>query len=291
VAEVASTTLAEERETTGFERQAAEGARRMTHDESVALRWVSEGASAEIERLRVESRWAEQMLQYLRPEIVEARGDSSRYQALGRKAESEVKAEQQACTAVEARLGDIRRAQKEEFQSELKQQKQQSDAELAKRDERVRALEVEVEEKSWSSAWDRSAWPARSGCWSARWGSKANDLGGGTPHVSLWRDIGEQKENVKTHPSEKPLRTETVTIEPVRVQAETERAIERTPRGPFGEEYVRAEDPRSRVRPRSESGGLWGGSETPRRVVQVHTMWAVHHKALCVVHGDDLPRM
>jgi hypothetical protein len=29
---------------------------------------------------------------------------------------------------VEARLGDIRSAQKDEFQSELKQQKQQSDA-------------------------------------------------------------------------------------------------------------------------------------------------------------------
>jgi multidrug resistance efflux pump len=157
----------------------------MTHDESVALRWVSEGATAEIERLREESRWAEQMLQYLRSEIVEARGDSSRYQAIGRKAESEVKAEQQARAAVEARLGDIRRAQKEEFQSELKQQKQQSDAELAKRDERVRALEVEVEEMSWSSAWDRAAWAAWSGCWSARWGSiegcKANDLGGGLP--------------------------------------------------------------------------------------------------------------
>jgi hypothetical protein len=96
-------------------------------------------------------------------------------------------------------------------------------------------LEVEVEEKSWSSTWDRATWAGWSGCWSARWGSiegwKANDLGGGTPHVSLWRDSAEQKENVKTHPSEKPLRTATATIEPVRVQAEIERVSQRTPPG------------------------------------------------------------
>ena len=72
---------------------AAEDARRRVNDNGAALRQLSSGSTAEIERLRLEERVAEQTLQYLRSETAEAHGDVSKYRVLGHEAESEARAE------------------------------------------------------------------------------------------------------------------------------------------------------------------------------------------------------
>ena len=42
--------------------------------------------------------------------------------------------------------------------------------ELAARNEKVKALEAEVEEKSWRTIWDSAAWAGCNGSWGSRWG-------------------------------------------------------------------------------------------------------------------------
>ena len=111
----------------------------------------------------MEERLAEQMLLYLRSEVAGARDEMNRYRVLGQRVESEVNAEYQARVAAEIRFADERKVQQEELQGELRQQKQRSEAELAERDEKVRALEAEAEGKSWTSTWDATAWASWGG--------------------------------------------------------------------------------------------------------------------------------
>ena len=93
-----------------MEAQAAEDARRRVNDEGAALRHFSSGASAEIERLRSERRTDEKALEDLRTENSCARDVMSRYRRVGREAEDEAKAENQARLAVEAKLKETEKA-------------------------------------------------------------------------------------------------------------------------------------------------------------------------------------
>jgi hypothetical protein len=142
-----------ERERTLKEFQAAEGAKRAEKDDSDTLRRVSSGAEAEIIQCRKEERLSEQMLLYLRSEVAGARDELGHSQALGRRVEEGVRAELGARVAVEVRLAEERQAQHQEHRDALQQQKQRSEVELAARNKKVRALEVEVEEKSWRTIW------------------------------------------------------------------------------------------------------------------------------------------
>ena len=115
----------------------------------------------------------------------------------------------------------MRKVQQQELQGELRQQKQRSEAELAERDEKVRALEAEAEGKSWTSTWDATVWASWGGSWGSRWGLgeiwKTRGPSEWVTPAEPRKDEGERKVVLATQASEKPLKTGTVTLEPTRV--------------------------------------------------------------------------
>ena len=156
-----------------FDTWSAEEARQRAEKEGAALRQISSGAAQEVEHLRLAKEADEKALAELRAENSCVRDAALKFRRAGLEAEDEAKAENQARLAAETKLRDAETELRKKPQSELDEQKQRTDEDLAKRDEKLRALETEAEGKFWASSWGSASWVTWNGRWGPRWGASA----------------------------------------------------------------------------------------------------------------------
>jgi len=116
----------------------------------------------------------------------------------------------------------------------LRQMQDKSDSESAAQGERVKALEVEVERKSRTPVWSSAVWSGWRG-WGAQWeaGERWQCAG-----ASYWVSTSAEstadaacRELGAAPASERPLKTATTLLEPVRVETAEDWFGRRTPPG------------------------------------------------------------
>ena len=144
--------------------------------------------------------------------------------------------ELQSKLAVEAKLRQTEDALQKRVQEELQEERRRSEAEMAQREENMRALEATAEGKSWRSTWGAPAWASWGSGWAGGWGAAdawgAKPPLGEPPGLDSKKAVDGQKELSVVagtpHISEKLLQTATATAV---VEVETELVGVKTPPG------------------------------------------------------------
>jgi hypothetical protein len=226
--------IAEERDRAIGELRSAERAARAANAESSVLRAVAEGVEAEVERYRLEEEATVRTLYVMNLEVSGARSDLELLWSREQRVELEARAELQACLSAELQFVNETRSHREECQRMLRQAQEKSDLDRAVQGERVKALEVEVERKSRTPVWNSAVWSGWRG-WGAQWEKGEKWACAAT---SYWMAASAEGyadavcRGLGVAPaSERPLKTATSLLEPVRVEVAEDWFGQRTPPG------------------------------------------------------------
>ena len=173
-------------------------------------------------------------LHMMRLEVSGARSDLERLWAREQRVESTSQVELQASLAAELRFARETKSQAEECRRMLHLMREKSETESLAQGEKVKASEVEVERKSRTPVWSPVGWSGWQG-WGARWetGEKWTCVGTSywtSASVEGYAEAAGRGQGVAPA-SERPLKTATTLLEPVRVEVADAWFGQRTPPG------------------------------------------------------------